>query len=120
MELKLQAFVNQMLNLELEEQKAKFIEMRYSTVIRALVRIAQDFTIEEDEKYSLLFNDGEKLKIIWEYICASFKYQEMLLTEPGYTNYCADYDLLKKYQLQTGYFLKNNAYKKYKLFTFLS
>ena len=111
-------FVNQMLNLELEEQKAKLIEMRDSAAMRALVRIAEDFTIEEDEKYSLLFNNGEKLKIIWEYICASFNDQEMLLTEPGYTNYCADYDLLKKYQLQTGYFLKNNAYKIYKLFRF--
>ena len=47
-------FVNQMLNLELEEQKAKLIEMRDSAVMRALVRIAQDFTIEEDENYSLL------------------------------------------------------------------
>ena len=44
-------FVNQMLNLELEEQKAKLIEMRDSATMRALVRIAEDFTIEEDEQY---------------------------------------------------------------------
>ena len=51
-------------------------------------------------------------------IYVSFNEQEILLTEPGYGNYCVDFDALKKYQKQTGYILKSSAYKVYKLFRF--
>ena len=92
--------------------------MRNSSILRAIVRTAEDFTLEDEEKYALLFNEGDRLKRIWANIYVSFNEQEILLTEPGYENYCVDFDALKKYQKQTGYILKSSAYKVYKLFRF--
>ena len=111
-------FVNQFINKPIEEQKEKLDEMRNSSIKRATVRTAEDFTLEDEEKYTLLFNEGDRLKRIWEYIYVSFNEQEILLTEPGYGNYCVDFDALKKYKKQTGYILKSSAYKVYKLFRF--
>ena len=111
-------FTNQFIDKPIVEQKDKLDEMRNSSILRALVRTAEDFTLEEEEKYALLFNEGDRLKRIWEYIYVSFNEQEILLTEPGYGNYCVDFDALKEYQKQTGYILKNSAYKVYKLFRF--
>jgi len=110
--------INQFINKPIEEQKDKLDEMRNSSIIRALVRTAEDFTLEDEEKYALLFNEGNRLKRIWENIYVSFNEQEIILTVPGHGNYCVDFDALKKYQKQTGYILKSSAYKVYKIFRF--
>ena len=90
--------------------------MRNSSISRALER--QKTLLLKMKKSMLSFNEGDRLKRIWEYICVSFNEQEILLTEPGYGKYCVDFDALKKYQKQTGYVLKSRAYKVYKLFRF--
>ena len=45
-----------------KENQAKLIKMRDSAVMRALVRTAEDFTMEENEKYALLLENFESLK----------------------------------------------------------
>ena len=49
-------FVNQFINKPIEKQKEKLDEMRNSSLLRAIVRTAEDFTLEGEEKYVLLFN----------------------------------------------------------------
>ena len=49
-------FVNQFINKPIEKQKEKLDEMRNSSLLRAIVRTAEDFTLEGEEKYALLFN----------------------------------------------------------------
>ena len=73
-------FLNQFINKPIKEQKEKLDKMRNSSILRAIVRSAEGFTLEDEEKYALLFNEGDRLKRIWEYIYVSFNEQEILLT----------------------------------------
>ena len=68
-------FINQFINKPIEEQKDKLDEMRNSLILRALVRTAEDFTLEDEEKYALHFNEGDRLQRVWEYIYVSFNEQ---------------------------------------------
>ena len=63
--------------MELEQQQATLLEMRNSVTMKALVRTAEAFTFDENEKYALLFNDVEILLKIWEFIFVSFNDQDI-------------------------------------------
>ena len=47
-------FINQFINEPIEEQKDKLDKMKNSSILRALVRTAEDFTLEDEEKYALV------------------------------------------------------------------
>ena len=64
-------FVNQFINKPIEEQNDKLDKMRNSSILRAIVRTAEDFTLEDEEQYALRSNEGDRPKRIWEYTSVS-------------------------------------------------
>ena len=84
---------------------------RENSQMQALAKSVFDFSMNDEDRFKLLFETEGNLKLIWQFICLSFFDQDLMMLELKYKQHAEDFQRIKAFHQEAGFIAKKEAPK---------
>ena len=109
-------FNNKFLNKDAEYRLTKLNIYREDSQMQSLAKSVFDFSMDDNERFKLLFDMEGNLKLIWQFVYSSFFDQDIMMLELKYKQHAEDFHRINTFQQEGGFIAKKEAPKVYRLF----
>ena len=89
---------------------------REDSNMQLMAKAVFDFSMEDNDRFKLLFETGSNLKRMWQFIFLSFMDQELMMLELRYKQYAEDFNRINAFQTEKNLIAKKDGPKVYRLF----
>ena len=89
---------------------------REDSQMQSLAKSVFDFSMNDEDRFKLLFETEGNLKLIWQFIYLSFFDQDLMMLELKYKQHAEDFQRINAFHQEAGFIAKKEAPKIYRLF----
>ena len=89
---------------------------RENSNMQLMAKAVFDFSMEDNDRFKLLFETGSNLKRMCQFIYLSFMDQDLKMLELRYKQYTEDFNGINTFQMEKGLIAKKEGPKVYRLF----
>ena len=68
--------------------------------MQLMAKAVFDFSMEDNDRFKLLFETGSNLKRMWQFIYLSFMDQDLMMLELRYKQYAEDFNGINTFQME--------------------
>ena len=109
-------FNNKFANKDAGYRLSKLKMYREDSQMQSLAQSVFDFSMNDEDRFKLLFEMEGNLKLIWQFIYLSFFDQDLMMLELKYKQHAEDFQRINAFHQAAGFIAKKEAPKIYRLF----
>ena len=108
-------FNNKCANKDAGYRLNKLRMFREDSQMQSLAKSVFDFSMNDEDRFKLLFETEGNLKLIWQFIYLSFFDQDLMMLELKYKQHAEDFQRINAFHQEAGFIAKKEAPKIYRL-----